>query len=407
MNISELKGKQIAVYGAGRIAQQVVRIMLSLGISVKRVIVSSGTSNPFHLHGIDVYEVNDIDDWLVFDVVLVCTLEKYHSEIKEILEEKGCYNYRFVSERDAEMLDEIVPACIMHDTFREWYRGMNADVLQQMCKEKKYDYLASKDCYRQYMGLIDSGELVIPRLVVVLGTKCSLRCRDCNNLIPYFKPQYELDTTKIIDSINIILGRCYKILRLELIGGEPFLCSNLKEVLQNIISNRSIEQIEITTNGTIIPNEELKPLLKNENVKIRISNYEPLVSSNKIEEYLKSNDIRYEILEGTSEWIDAGGIEKRNRTKSALVENYRRCQGSRYCRTLYENHIFKCARAASLFALGKMSEDDKLCVNDNLTANQVKQFWIEEYSAACDYCDMGNDELRYVKSAIQCDRNVD
>ena len=27
------------------------------------------------------------------------------------------------------------------------------------------------------------------RLIVILGTKCSLRCRDCNNLIPLFNHQ--------------------------------------------------------------------------------------------------------------------------------------------------------------------------------------------------------------------------
>ena len=242
-------------------------------------------------------------------------------------------------------------------------------------------------------------ELYLSKIVIVMGTRCSLRCKDCNNLMPYFKNPGELDTQKILKSITKICQISKSILHCELIGGEPFLQSNLGEILNYVISIETIKNVDITTNGTIIPkNNMIIKLLQNPKVYVRISDYGERVDNGKFIDFLITNNIKYEVLE--MGWVAPGNMVKRNRNRILLKKQYSRCSGATVCKTLFEDKLFVCSRAASLYALGILP-DEYISINEKLNAKKLKQFLLNDFSIACDYCDVASDDQKRVEAAVQ------
>ena len=158
--------------------------------------------------------------------------------------------------------------------------------------------------------------------------------------------------------------------------------------------------IEITTNGKTMPEAAIIPLLRNNRVMVRISDYGALVDKKKIVLFLEENAIQYKILKSMN-WISAGDAKKRGRNKEQLEKYYENCSSGYYCKTLYGNKIFACARAASLYALKYMKEEEYICVNENLIPQEIEDFILKDYSESCDYCDLSIENIRYIKPAEQ------
>ena len=250
----------------------------------------------------------------------------------------------------------------------------------------------------------NKSDLYMTRLIVILGTKCSLNCKECNNLMPHFKPQIDLPQDEIINSLNNVINVSKSILICELIGGEPFLSKNFKTLLERVINEDKIKQIEITTNATIIPNKDLIELLQNKKVIVKISDYGELVNKDKLIDFLKENEINYEVLKITN-WISSGGIEKRNKDHQALHEEYSNCSPGIYCKALFGDKLFQCARAASLYALGYMKENEYIDCKNLKSSEELKDFILRDWSVACDYCDQGLLNKKFIKTAEQIPRN--
>lgn len=250
-------------------------------------------------------------------------------------------------------------------------------------------------------NLRNPSRLDICRLVVVLGTRCTLRCRDCNNLMPYFKPQKDLPFEILMYSLKQMLKLADSIIRVELIGGEPFLSNNLEQALRFLLSQQHLRQIELTTNGTVLPSSEIVSLLQSEKILVRISDYGEL--SRKKEELivlLKQYGIRYKILE-LEKWTSSGGIEARNHPVKLLKKGYFHCAPGFVCTTLYAGSLYACARSASLHGLGAMIEKEELSINAATTKEAIKGFLLKPYSLACDYCDGVLESKKKVVPAIQ------
>ena len=239
------------------------------------------------------------------------------------------------------------------------------------------------------------------RLIVILGTKCSLRCRDCNNLIPLFNHQTDLNIQKIILSLQNILKVADYICRLELIGGEPFLSSNLESVLNFVLKQEKILKVEITTNGTVIPSESLISLLRNEKVKICISDYGDMIDYSMILKFCQKNALNYKVLH-IDHWIQSGDVKKRSRSIDDLKYQYLSCQSSYFCKTLFEDKLFQCARASSMYALNICDDSNSyLKIDSDFSNEKLFNFVFADNNPACDHCNTATSYGVLIKPAIQ------
>lgn len=212
----------------------------------------------------------------------------------------------------------------------------------------------------------------------------------------------DLECKKIIVSMLKIIEALDFIPCVELIGGGPFLAQNLGRVLGFLLNQEKVLAVEITTNATIIPQEEILEQLKNPKVVVRISNYGNVVDQSRFLDCMGQNEIRYQTLASQGRWVSPGGTTARNRDEGELVRQYYRCNSGYLCKTLWEDKIYPCARAASLAELGIVQDCPNISGLDKEGLwERLYSFYIVPSCGICDYCDMSIENPVYVEPAVQ------
>ncbi len=244
-------------------------------------------------------------------------------------------------------------------------------------------------------------------LVLWVGTRCTLKCKDCCNLIPYVKQE-----SYTFDEIVLNLEYVTKDIEIELLqiqGGEPFTHSKIDKIIEICALNPKIHRIEIASNGTIYPSEKAVKIIRRyeEKVSIRFSDY--VCGKERranIIRMLKNeygiNVKEYEFMFDTGEWFDLGNIdEKKELVCDKRERTYYKCP-NKSCWTLSKNIFAGCGRMISYLML---KEDEKINGNNIIDINVLKQqnkpFIIEfqkfeeRYRTAaselCGYCKIGKD----------------
>lgn len=97
-------------------------------------------------------------------------------------------------------------------------------------------------------------------LALWVGTTCTLNCRNCCNLIPYLKARI-FDAEKVLANIHYIASEI-SIELLQIQGGEPLTSHQLEQMITGL-NGLPIENIELASNGTLVPSAEVLTAMKN------------------------------------------------------------------------------------------------------------------------------------------------
>ena len=113
------------------------------------------------------------------------------------------------------------------------------------------------------------------RVDILLTEKCTLNCTFCNMYMHHYKKPKHKDLKKMKEDIDILFKNVDYISTLHLVGGEPFLYPNHKEVFEYIGENyrNKIDNVLITTNGTLVPKPEVLDMIKKYKYLVSISDY--------------------------------------------------------------------------------------------------------------------------------------
>lgn len=265
--------------------------------------------------------------------------------------------------------------------------------------EKRERYLSEK---RELLS--DKNKVILPRTPIMITTRCTLRCKECSNLMPYYKQPKDYDADEIIGWIKNICEAVDEWICLELVGGEPFLYRNLDKVLSYVLNEKKIQRVEFTSNASVMPSPEMLELLCNTKVYIKISQYPNLIDPSRFMKLLDERGIRYELME-SMRWSKNGELTTRERSVVELQSQYLNCGQAKLCRTILNGKMYVCSKAASLMELGYVQdlETVDLADKDNLRRN-IWEFMRLPYSKACNYCDIASADEEMVEPAIQVER---
>lgn len=224
--------------------------------------------------------------------------------------------------------------------------------------------------------------------------KCNLRCKHCVFMMPYFDKPVDFELEKMKGYMDKLFDSVDAIQIFRILGGEPFLYPDLKGIVQYAIDCPKVKTVEIVTNGTLIPKQDIIDTLKSPKLKVQISDYGELSRNrDKIKKLCDQNGINC-VVRGSKEknWFDPGDLHFRGRNKAELKKQFKHC--GEICRNLHDGKLYFCPRAAFGTKLGipdveseyvdftKETSREKLR-NDIYTLNQKK------YLLACNYCDEG------------------
>lgn len=265
----------------------------------------------------------------------------------------------------------------------------------------------NKDYYINIASSQTGKKIVLNRIQYVVTEKCSLRCKDCSHLMPYYQHPQDIDIVKNKIAFDLLLDHVDYVAELRILGGEPFVNKEIYKLIEAYFDNSKIQTISIYTNGTIVPSEKVLTALKHENVKVHISDYK--INHDKIEKLVKifeEYSINY-FVRSYDEWQDAGDTSCRGYSLEQIKKHFSTCF-ERNGYTFLHGKLYRCPRSAHGMNLGAMPDTPENYVDlqnwngsseklrENIIALQNLK-WLE----ACKYCSGPDNHEKGIPAAIQ------
>ena len=253
----------------------------------------------------------------------------------------------------------------------------------------------------------DSTEVKVKYVDITVTEACSMKCESCSNLMQYYLTPKNSDTDLLFKSVDKLMKVVDTIYEFRVVGGEPFINKQIGKVINRLLKYKSIKEIVIYTNATIIPKGENFDCLKNDKVFVEITDYGNL--SRKKDELIKlleENNIRYTSI--VPVWTDSGKLKYQNASEEELIQKFNNC-----CMidktTILNGKLYRCpfsANAHNLNAIPHNKDDVVDLGDDSKTIDEIK-IAVEKlhknkkYLEACKHCN-GRDHLApKIKPAIQ------
>lgn len=261
------------------------------------------------------------------------------------------------------------------------------------------------DGHREKALVCVQGRYILRQVVVSITERCSLRCKNCAQLMPHFQHPEHMDAEDVVKSVSRLTEMVDYIQDVTILGGEPLVHPHLSQICEQIGKLKEKGKIKfasIVSNATIVPDAGLLAVMKHYGIKIMLSDYGPI--SVKMAEIQNACDAagvdwRYAYIGGRNEqkieyWTAVGDLKKQSLPKEQLDRKFAGCNNVYDCNTIYRGRYYFCSFAAFMTGLGniEMSDDSfdlmKECPIEELK-NSWRAFMLEEKTVeACDYCDM-------------------
>ena len=245
----------------------------------------------------------------------------------------------------------------------------------------------------------------------ILGQVCTLNCRHCCEGIAFVEKEKRsfVPTERVIADIRKLAAASRLIVRLEFIGGEPFLHPGFAKILEEVMGIPNIASFQIFSNGTVLPDDELCRLMKNPRVMLSLSSYWMNLGDRhrlKVENTknkLEQQGIRYVIGENKS-WFDFSSFELNLKKKTNPEKIFSQCF-IRLCHRLHDGILYPCPHAYSGAITGAAPMFEGDCVNIRETPEEELPAALDRFERLtsykiCDYCSLPFD-AKEVSAGIQ------
>lgn len=297
---------------------------------------------------------------------------------------------------------------------------MENQLIQMGLKKNKdfYEYTIFMKNVFPILSVYVKNKLYVELVQICLTERCSLKCKKCAHachVVDSKKPDLDIKMAK--KSADIFFQHVDIVKEFVLIGGEPFLYKNLKEIIEYIgkTYRDKIVIFSISTNGTIMPTQSILELCKQYDVTFRISNYSAAVKQlekkyKELQAILKKNQISYTISDKETKWMDYGfeTVDRKGK-ENELIQVFDSCKTP--CREIRGGHYHYCVMARSVsdnlnLGIGKNDYLDleDLKTEDKKVLLEFQMGYSEKgYLDMCNYCN-GADAVNYqIPAAEQAD----
>jgi MoaA/NifB/PqqE/SkfB family radical SAM enzyme len=286
-------------------------------------------------------------------------------------------------------------------------RNLIPDILIQLnglygfkpTKFKDNDLLKWILFYKEILEYLLFHRIYIPQIEFTLTTKCTLKCKNCTNYIPFINKN-EQKTLSIHDfkiQLNNLCKSVHKIRNLLLIGGEPLILKNLNEYLEYAAANKKIENVWIVTNGTMLLTLDLINSIKKHSNKVNIwiSNYSKNPELNNILKHedilrqINNANINYYYDKNLMWWPTSPYPVKKLREQDSSY--FLSCNNP--CVAVICGRIFICPRAGTFYIknLYEPKQNEFFDLNQKISKNNLINFYSKNCFDACNYCSILED----------------
>lgn len=249
-----------------------------------------------------------------------------------------------------------------------------------------------------------STDIHIKQCALIISLRCNLKCKLCLVYAPYYRHPRDYTLEELSTSVDGYFGIIDFCGTINIQGGEPLLHPQLPEILLKVLQYRNkIGKILLTTNGTLVPSEELLHVLSQyrEMIQVNISDYGPQLSKRvpEVIALLEREKIPYHIICYHGDhihyggWLDFTDHSLKYEKEEDLIENARNCgyrKGGNIA--IRGSELYFCYRVARRIELGIIKKDYDSCLDmsDPCSLEEKRAHLLHmlsaPYTPACAYC---------------------
>ncbi len=236
---------------------------------------------------------------------------------------------------------------------------------------------------------------------LIITEKCTLKCKDCANLMQFFDKPKTKDSTSVLHDISRLTERCDGLNEVRVIGGEPFINKQIYSILEGLTKIDKIKSIVIYTNGMIPPKIEHLKLLKHEKILFSVTDYGKLgKNTDRTIEFLNTNDISHR-AHPPENWTDSGKIGNYRRTVDQMKELFSKCCGKNLY-TIVNGKFYRCPFAANADSLEAIPKNKKNYVSVTANSKKIKKYAYDlDFIPACNFCPGRSFDAPEIIAAVQ------
>lgn len=371
------KGQRVIIYGASVYGELALRGLEQLEI-VPLGFVDRALGGQSYL-GYPVFSPNELSEYRE-DCILIASADFYY-EIFNFLESIDCENIYDISGLLKLPLDE----------------GRLSNRAKEMYNARE-----------NYFHAVLATDLTIIHLGFCVSEKCSLKCKDCSFLMPYYEHPQNIDLDYYKPALDRFLETIDYIAEFRIYGGEPFMNPALYKLLEWYHDCKKINTLSIYTNGTIIPDRRTLESMKKGKVKVHISDYRHNAERvQELAEILEEEGITYFIRQ-YDVWQQAGDLGRREHSLEKIEEIYARCFATN-CYSFLKGKFYVCPRAAHAVNLRAIHDEEKDRVDftdETVSFEELREqlrdlMHNRKCIEACRYCDGLDNHGEGVRPAVQ------
>lgn len=244
-----------------------------------------------------------------------------------------------------------------------------------------------RTCLHHHDNYLCPERLTVQSIDLIVTERCSMKCRDCSNLMQYYERPENAELDEMLATIDSMCQMMDEIYEVRVIGGEPFMNKELHLVVEKLTAQPKIAKVSIFTNATIIPREHQWAAFQHEKVRFFITDYDHLSRNiTGLRAELTKRGIAY-VSEKANGWTDCSALDKHNRTPEAQAAIFAQCCAKNLA-TLADGRLYRCpfsANAAKLEAVPDYQEDRLVVARTS--RDEIRRFLREKtFISTCDHC---------------------
>lgn len=252
-------------------------------------------------------------------------------------------------------------------------------------------------------AFFSGGKIAIPEIDFMLTNACTLKCRECLSLMPFYnKKNIFFETQRsFIKRLDLLLKNISYVFRMNITGGEPLLVKDIERIIDYAAQNNQIHYISLITNCTIYPKDRLLSTLEKYRNKIYVVLSEYIDGGGKLKDIY--NILTYHnipVYIANYDWYERGIIKREEREKSRLEEIRRNCR-PHFVKVYCEGKLYPCTTSVGI----KYCIDNKIndCIdleNESRGINEnIIKLFTSPYFNSCSFCH--HDDEKQIRRGVQ------
>lgn len=276
-------------------------------------------------------------------------------------------------------------------------RICNSFDICSVCSCERLHNIVRADAARK-QALTPDKTLSFDRVHFITNNVCNLKCTHCFLYInSYTKERKQnVDTTQILQDIEVVMRAIHSFGVVNIFGGEPFLHKDIDRIIDRVLSHDNFGAVIVNTNGI----EPIKPgqmvPLKDSRVRLAFSNYLEVLDEKRTAAFYRNIEmaraagVNAKYQNSLPTWNISSTLEDKHDSEATKIQKKNSC-GVRYL-YVFDGKLFPCSFTLSIHDLGVADyPSDYVALDPDKSPEDIRQeirhMLDRPYYDACGHCE--------------------